>query len=76
MADAARLGRVTRARMTQIMNLLLLAPEILEELLFLTPVERGRDPITLRELGYVLRTPIWAEQRARWREIRTPDSRR
>lgn len=69
MADAARLGHVTRARMTQIMNLLLLAPDLQEELLFLPPVERGRDPITLRELGYVLRTPVWAEQRARWSEL-------
>jgi len=69
MADAARLGHVTRARMTQIMNLLLLAPDILEELLFLGAVERGRDPITLRELGYVLQTPVCAEQRARWGEL-------
>jgi hypothetical protein len=34
-ADIARLGYVTRARMTQIMNLLLLSPEIQETLLFL-----------------------------------------
>lgn len=70
MVDAARLGRVTRARMTQIMNLRLLAPDVLEELLCLPAVERGRDPITLRELGYVLQTRVWAEQRARWAEIR------
>jgi hypothetical protein len=69
MADAARLGHVTRARMTQIMNLLLLAPDVLEELLFLPSVERGYDPITLREFGYVLQTPVWTEQRARWVEI-------
>jgi hypothetical protein len=34
-ADLARLGYVTRSRMTQIMNLLLLAPEIQEQILFL-----------------------------------------
>jgi hypothetical protein len=33
-ADLARLGYVTRARLTQIMNLLLLAPDIQEHLLF------------------------------------------
>jgi hypothetical protein len=33
-ADLARLGYVTRARVTQIMNLTLLAPEVQEELLF------------------------------------------
>jgi len=32
-ADVARLGYVTRARLTQIMNLLLLAPDIQEALL-------------------------------------------
>jgi hypothetical protein len=69
MADLARLGRVTRARMTQVMDLLLLAPDIQEELLHLPPIERGRDPITLRELRYVCQTPVWAEQRARWAEI-------
>jgi hypothetical protein len=37
-AELARLGHVTRARMTQIMNLLSLAPEIQEEILFLPPV--------------------------------------
>lgn len=34
-ADLARLGYVTRARITQIMNLLNLAPDIQENLLFL-----------------------------------------
>lgn len=33
-AEIARLGFVTRARLTQIMNLLLLAPEIQEAILF------------------------------------------
>jgi hypothetical protein len=33
-ADLARLGYVTRARLTQIMNLLLLAPDIQERVLF------------------------------------------
>ena len=34
MADLARLGHVSRARITQIMNLRLLAPEIQKDLLF------------------------------------------
>jgi hypothetical protein len=33
-ADLARLGHVSRARITQIMNLLLLAPDIQEQVLF------------------------------------------
>ena len=35
-ADLARLGQVTRARMTQIVNLPCLAPDIRGEVLFLT----------------------------------------
>src|SRR5262249_49832484 len=46
-AELARLGRVSRARITQVMNLLALSPAIQEELLFLSCVERGRDPIHL-----------------------------
>ena len=37
-AELAKLGRVTRARMTQIMKLLNLAPDIQEQLLFLPGV--------------------------------------
>lgn len=69
MAELAKLGRVTRARITQIMDLLLLAPDVQETLLFLPGKEKGRDPITLRELRYVCQTPVWAEQRARWAEL-------
>lgn len=63
-AELARLGHVTRARMTQIMNLLHLAPEIQEELLFLPPVEKGRDPVTERELRTVGRFSDWSQQRS------------
>jgi hypothetical protein len=36
-AELARLGHVTRARITQITNLLLLAPDIQDQILFLPP---------------------------------------
>ena len=55
-ADAARLAHVTRARMTQIMNLTQLAPDIQEAVLFIAPVLKGRDPVTERDLR-----PIAAE---------------
>lgn len=54
-AELARLGRVTRARMTQIMNLLGLAPDIQEAILFLPAVERGKDFVMERELRAVVR---------------------
>jgi hypothetical protein len=63
-AELARLGRVTRARMTQIMNLLLLAPDIQESLLFLAPVTRGRCEIHLRLLQPIAQVADWQKQRA------------
>lgn len=61
-AELARLGNVTRARMTQIMNLLNLAPEIQEELLFLPRVEAGRGELQLRDLQCFATIAPWVEQ--------------
>jgi hypothetical protein len=49
-AELARLGRVSRARMSQVMSLTNLAPDIIEELLHLPRVERGRDPVQMLDL--------------------------
>ena len=68
-AEIARLGHVTRARLTQIMNLLCLAPDIQEALLLLPPVESGRDPSTERELRPIAAEPDWKKQRRMWRRI-------
>ena len=70
MAELAARRGITRARMTQIMDLLLLAPDIQEEVLFLPRTVRGFDPVTLRGMRYVCATPIWSEQRARWSEMK------
>ncbi|MDA1014115.1 MAG: hypothetical protein O3A00_06630 [Planctomycetota bacterium] len=68
-AELSRLGHVTRARMTQIMNLLHLAPEIQEAILFLPRVNFGRDPITERELRPLVALPDWRKQRKLWAEL-------
>jgi len=68
-AELARLGQVSRARITQIANLLALAPSIQEQLLFLPSVERGRDPIHLRQLQPIARMRDWRRQRRAWREL-------
>jgi hypothetical protein len=68
-AELARLGQVTRARLTQIMNLVLLAPDIQEALLFLPRVERGRDQIHLRLLQPITQVPAWRKQRRMWKEL-------
>jgi hypothetical protein len=64
-AELARLGRVTRARMTQIMKLLDLAPDIQEQILFLPPV-KGLNERNLRSI--VSRTD-WRDQRRLFRKI-------
>lgn len=66
-ADLARLGQVTRARISQIMDLLCLAPDIQEEILFLPLIERERDAISEHELRVVCAVADWREQRRRWR---------
>jgi hypothetical protein len=65
-ATLARLGHVTRARVSQIMSLLHLAPDVQEAILFLPRVERGRDPLVLRDLLPIAATPDWKRQRAVW----------
>ena len=62
-AEVARLGHVTRARVTQIMNLLNLAPDIQEALLFLPAVEAGRDPVNEWQVRPLAADPIWTRQR-------------
>ena len=70
LADAARAIGVTRARMTQIANLLLLAPEIQEAILDLPPVTSGRDPISERALRRIVAEPDWTRQRLLWGEVK------
>jgi hypothetical protein len=71
-ADLARVGHVTRARMSQIMNLINLAPDIQEEILFLPKTEAGRAPVTEAAVRQIACIPLWKRQRARWRELRPP----
>ena len=68
-ADLARLGYVTRARMTQIMNLLNLAPDIQEEILFLPKTTTGRDPVSERNIRRITAIVPWGRQRKAWREM-------
>ncbi len=69
-SELARLTHVTQPRMTQIMNLLHLAPDIQEELLHLPPVVEGRDPTRERMLRKLTKTVNWREQRRLWAECR------
>ena len=71
-ADLARLGNVSRARVTQIMNLLQLAPEIQEALLFLPRTVKGRDPIRERHIRPLAAELEWRKQRQLWKKLKLP----
>jgi hypothetical protein len=68
-AELARLGRVTRARISQIMGLLNLALDIQEAVLFLPRVARGREPVKMRQLLGIVSERQWPEQRRRWQSL-------
>lgn len=68
-AELARLGHVTRARMTQIMGLLNLAPDIQEEILFLPRTVKGRDRISARDVIRIATIMEWAEQSVQWTKL-------
>jgi hypothetical protein len=69
-AELADLGQVTPARISQIMNLNLLAPEIQEQLLFLPRKERGRDRIRLADMQPIAIKLDWSRQRREWQRLR------
>jgi len=60
-AELARLGHVSRARLTRIMNLLLLAPTIQEEILFLPPTQHGGDAWTEGDLRPIAAVVGWGK---------------
>ena len=68
-ATVARLGHISRARLTQILNLTLLAPNIQETILFLPPIQRGPDPIKERDLRSIVAEPDWQKQHRMWRQL-------
>jgi len=64
-AELARLGGVTRARMSQITKLLQLAPDLQERLLFLPEIHGLNE----RNLRAVVRRLDWSEQRRMFQRI-------
>ena len=68
-SELARLAHVTQPRMTQIMNLNHLAPDIQEQLLHLQIVTSGSPKISERHLRPLASIPSWADQRKRWASL-------
>lgn len=69
-AELAIVTGFTPARITQLLDLTLIAPDIQEELLFAS-ASCGRALITERSLRDVVRCRNWADQRYRWQCIRS-----
>ena len=65
-ADIARLGHVSRSRVSQVMDLLNLAPDIQEALLFLPPTIRGPDAVRDPDIRPIAAEVDWGRQRGRW----------
>lgn len=65
-ADLARLGCISRERVSQIMMLAWLAPDIQQEVLGLSKTPGGRFPVSETALRAIARVASWAEQRRKW----------
>jgi hypothetical protein len=68
----ARLGHVSRTRVTQILNLLHLAPDIQERLLFLPAVQKGHDPISEKKIRSLASEYDWDRQRRAFERFLLP----
>jgi hypothetical protein len=68
-AELAHVGHVTPARITQIMNLLNLAPDIQEQILFLPLVVKGREPLKEWHVRPIAAEPLWSKQRRMWKQL-------
>ncbi len=70
-ADLARLGCVSRERISQMMVLTWLAPDIQAEIFGLPQMPGGRFPVSEGTLRKIARMPLWEDQRRRWRPVPT-----
>jgi site-specific DNA recombinase len=68
--ELAEIGQVSRARLSQILQLTHLAPEIQEQLLFLPPTRHGSDRIVESHVRPLARLVDWEAQKQRFRALR------
>ncbi len=73
--EIARMMGLSRARITQIMDLLYLAPDIQEEILLPMCAEKKELEVSERAMRHITRIPSWSEQRNLRRRPRIARSR-
>ena len=69
-ADLARLTATTRERISQVMKMMRLAPDIQDEILRLPPVRRPQRAITVPEVEVIAEEVLWDDQRESWRKLK------
>jgi hypothetical protein len=69
-ADLARLSCLCRERISQIVRLNYLAPDIQVELLYLAPTTSGRFPISETVLRKIANLLSWVDQRREWKTLK------
>ena len=69
-ADLARLGCLTRERMSQIMELVWLAPDIQQEILEFPPNGSTRFPVSEVAVRRIASPLSWNEQRRAWQTLK------
>ena len=75
LGDQATLARalgLSRARVTHLLDLTLLAPDLQDEVLALEAID-GAEPMAERALWAVVRAGSWREQRDCWQHLRGSD---
>jgi hypothetical protein len=69
-ADVARLTGLCRERVSQIVRLNYLAPDIQVELLYLPPTPAGRYPISETAVRKIASLLSWVDQRCEWTALK------
>jgi len=69
-AALAKAGSISRTRLSQILNLVLLAPDIQEQLLWLPATTKGRDAITEKQIRRLAGLHNWQQQRQAFERLR------
>ena len=69
-SDLARLGCISKERISQVMRLVWLAPDIQQEIMTLPRTQRGRFHVGEVALRQIASKMIWGEQREAWARLR------
>jgi len=65
----ATIGNVSQPRISQILSLTMLAPDIQETLLFLSRLFEGKPEISEKSLRKITMLDDWDEQRKAWKQL-------